>query len=126
MLLFSVVQTGADGCICHMEYVKLKDQKVLEFIGMKQVKELTSVQSLFYDQNSSLDLTSNLYATGFASTDFIVWNLITEAKVHSLSLSPLSARTAIIIPFGSQTTWIGAGITNSMWWMAASLFSFSW
>ena len=86
MLLFSVVQTGADGCICHMEYVKLKDQKVLEFIGMKQVKELTSVQSLFYDQNSSLDLTSNLYATGFASTDFIVWNLITEAKVHSLSL----------------------------------------
>ncbi|XP_022934499.1 uncharacterized protein LOC111441655 isoform X2 [Cucurbita moschata] len=73
--------TGADGCICHMEYVKLKDQKVLEFIGMKQVKELTSVQSLFYDQNSSLDLTSNLYATGFASTDFTVWNLITEAKV---------------------------------------------
>ncbi|XP_022998382.1 WD repeat-containing protein 6 isoform X2 [Cucurbita maxima] len=73
--------TGADGCICHMEYVKLKDQKLLEFIGMKQVRELTSVQSLFYDQNSFLDLTSNLYAIGFASTDFIIWNLITESKV---------------------------------------------
>ncbi|KAG6606915.1 WD repeat-containing protein 6, partial [Cucurbita argyrosperma subsp. sororia] len=73
--------TGADGCICHMEYVKLKDQKLLEFIGMKQVRELTSVQSLFYDQNSFLDLTSHLYAIGFASTDFIIWNLITESKV---------------------------------------------
>ncbi|XP_038903665.1 uncharacterized protein LOC120090197 isoform X2 [Benincasa hispida] len=73
--------TGADGCICHMEYVKLKDQKVLEFIGMKQVKELSSVQSLFYDQNSFLDLTNNRYATGFASTDFIIWNLTTETKV---------------------------------------------
>ncbi|XP_008447447.2 uncharacterized protein LOC103489892 isoform X1 [Cucumis melo] len=72
--------TGADGCICHIEYVQLKDRKVLEFIGMKQVKALTSVQSLFYDQ-TSLDLTSNLYATGFASTDFIIWNLTTEAKV---------------------------------------------
>lgn len=128
-LLFTLVQTGADGCICHMEYVKLKDQKVLEFIGMKQVKELTSVQSLFYDQNSFLDLTSNLYATGFASTDFIICNLTTEAKVHSLSLSLLThknTRFAIIIPFGSQTTRIGAGITNSMWWMAASLFLLSW
>lgn len=67
-----------------MEYVKFKDQKLLEFIGMKQVKELTSVQSLFYDQDSFLDLTSNLYATGFASTDFIIWNLITESKVYSL------------------------------------------
>ena len=85
LLLFALVQTGADGCICHMEYVKLKDQKLLEFIGMKQVRELTSVQSLFYDQNSFLDLTSNLYAIGFASTDFLIWNLITESKVYSIS-----------------------------------------
>lgn len=114
-----------------MEYVKLEDQKILEFIGMKQVKELTSVQSLFYDQNSFLDLTSNVYAIGFASTDFIIWNLITEAKVLFLSLS-LSPHTqeytifSIIISFGSLTTWMGAGITNPMWWMAAPLFSLSW
>lgn len=124
MLAFGLVQTGADGCICHIEYVKVNDRKVLEFIGMKQVKALTSVQSLFYDQ-TSLDLTSNLYATGFASADFIIWNLTTEAKVHSLSLSlfkPKHTLFAIIILFGSQTTRIKAGITNSMWWMAASLF----
>lgn len=100
LLLFPLVQTGADGCICHMEYIKLKDQTVLEFIGMKQVKELTSVQSLFYDQNSLFDLTSNLYATGFASTDFIIWNLITEAKVLSPSLfSHTHRRTLLQLQF---------------------------
>ncbi|GLT50571.1 hypothetical protein SLA2020_240490 [Shorea laevis] len=66
--------TGADGCICYFEYGK--DRKTFEFIGMKQVKELSSIQSVSTD-----DLANCNYAAGFSSTDFIIWNLITEAKV---------------------------------------------
>ncbi|KAK2970234.1 hypothetical protein RJ640_021670, partial [Escallonia rubra] len=69
--------TGGDGCICYMEYVR--DQQKLEFIGMKQVKELSLVRSLF--AHSYDDLASGNYAIGFASADFIIWNLVTETKV---------------------------------------------
>lgn len=74
-------QTGGDGCICYLEYDK--DRESLEFIGMKQVKELSLIQSVSAE-NNSIDLASCNYAAGFASTDFIIWNLITEAKVNSL------------------------------------------
>lgn len=70
--------TGGDGCICYLEYDK--DRESLEFIGMKQVKELSLIQSVSAE-NNSIDLASCNYAAGFASTDFIIWNLITEAKV---------------------------------------------
>lgn len=63
-----------------MEYDK--DRESLEFIGMKQVKELSLIQSVSAE-NNSIDLASCNYAAGFASTDFIIWNLITEAKVNS-------------------------------------------
>ncbi|XVE77500.1 hypothetical protein DITRI_Ditri13aG0067600 [Diplodiscus trichospermus] len=71
--------TGADGCICYLEYDK--DQGSFEFIGMKQVKELSLIESVSADFKSVDDLANCNYAAGFASTDFIIWNLITEAKV---------------------------------------------
>lgn len=38
-----LIQTGADGCIFYFEYAR--DGNILEFIGMKQVQELSLVQS---------------------------------------------------------------------------------
>ncbi|KAJ7977730.1 WD repeat-containing protein [Quillaja saponaria] len=73
-----ICSTGADGCICYLEYDR--DLNRLEFIGMKQVKELSLIQSVSVDSNS-VDTLSGSYATGFASVDFIVWNLIDETKV---------------------------------------------
>ncbi|KAL5859325.1 hypothetical protein ACOSQ4_000621 [Xanthoceras sorbifolium] len=74
--------TGGDGCICYLDYDS--DQEKLEFIGMKQVKELSLIQSVSSDNNSDDDLASCNYAAGFASADFIIWNLITEAKVMQI------------------------------------------
>ncbi|KAK3194383.1 hypothetical protein Dsin_025693 [Dipteronia sinensis] len=74
--------TGGDGCICYLDYGS--DEEKLEFIGMKQVKELSLIQSVSYDNNSDDDLASCNYAAGFASADFIIWNLITEAKVMQI------------------------------------------
>ncbi|EEF47191.1 nucleotide binding protein, putative [Ricinus communis] len=74
-----ICSTGADGCICYFEYDQ--DQKSLEFIGMKQVKELSLIQSVSANNNSLYDSANSGYAIGFASTDFIIWNLTTEAKV---------------------------------------------
>ncbi|KAM0015733.1 putative transcription factor WD40-like family [Helianthus debilis subsp. tardiflorus] len=68
--------TGGDGCICYLEYDKF-EQKI-DFIGMKQVKELSLVKSLFPNDNPD-------YAIGFASADFIIWNLSTETKVAEIS-----------------------------------------
>lgn len=79
--IFFLVQTGGDGCICYVEYDR--DRKTLEFVGMKQVKELSLIQSLSAENNSIDDLASGCYAAGFASVDFIIWNLITETKVLS-------------------------------------------
>lgn len=71
--------TGGDGCICYMEYDRCKQR--MEFIGMKQVKELSLVQSLFHNDNPDNNLGAGNYAIGFASADFIIWNLSTDTKV---------------------------------------------
>ncbi|KAK8718200.1 hypothetical protein V6N13_045443 [Hibiscus sabdariffa] len=70
--------TGADGCLCYFEYDKGRES--FEFIGMRQLKELSLIESVSADIKSD-DLANCNYAAGFASTDFIIWNLITEAKV---------------------------------------------
>ncbi|XP_027188627.1 uncharacterized protein [Cicer arietinum] len=70
--------TGADGCICYLEYDK--EMQNLQFTGMKQVKELTLIEHVSVDNNSE-GTTSRSYAAGFASVDFIVWNLVNENKV---------------------------------------------
>ncbi|KAE8671244.1 hypothetical protein F3Y22_tig00111983pilonHSYRG00058 [Hibiscus syriacus] len=71
--------TGADGCLCYFEHDKGRES--FEFIGMKQLKELSLIESVFADLKSADDLANCNYAAGFASTDFIIWNLITDAKV---------------------------------------------
>ena len=65
-----------------MEYDK--DRKDLEFIGMKKVKELSLIQSVSACNSSVTELSNSHYAAGFASVDFIIWNLLTESKVNSL------------------------------------------
>lgn len=75
-------QTGADGCICYLEYET--DRKTMEFTGMKQVKELSLIQSVSTDSSSANEFSSCHCAAGFASVDFIIWNIITETKVYSL------------------------------------------
>ncbi|KAJ6686773.1 WD REPEAT PROTEIN [Salix purpurea] len=77
--MIEIRSTGGDGCICYLEYDP--DQRGLEFIGMKQVKELSLVQSVSANNNCLDDSAYCGYAIGFASTDFIIWNLISEAKV---------------------------------------------
>ncbi|XP_014496090.1 uncharacterized protein LOC106757805 isoform X1 [Vigna radiata var. radiata] len=73
--------TGADGCICYLEYDK--EMHNLQFTGMKQVKELSLIEYVSVD-NKSGDRLSSSYAAGFASVDFIVWNLVNENKVVNI------------------------------------------
>ncbi|KAK7284533.1 hypothetical protein RJT34_19280 [Clitoria ternatea] len=76
-----ICSTGADGCICYLEYDK--EMQNLQFTGMKQVKELSLIEHVSVD-NYSVNRLSNNYAAGFASVDFIVWNLVNENKVVSI------------------------------------------
>ncbi|KAF2325013.1 hypothetical protein GH714_022219 [Hevea brasiliensis] len=71
--------TGGDGCLCYFEYDR--DRQSLEFIGMKQVKGLSLIESVSNNKSSPYDFANCGYAIGFASTDFIIWNLATQAKV---------------------------------------------
>lgn len=85
-LTFSFVlyflQTGGDGCICYFEHDRSHHN--LEFIGIKQVKELSTIRSVFTNADQQDDLPSGSCAIGFSSSDFIIWNLISETKVLSL------------------------------------------
>ncbi|XP_060217545.1 uncharacterized protein LOC132644899 isoform X2 [Lycium barbarum] len=71
--------TGGDGCICYFEHDRSRHN--LEFVGIKQVKELSTVQSVFTDADQEDCLPSGSCAIGFSSSDFIIWNLISETKV---------------------------------------------
>ncbi|KAK1277498.1 hypothetical protein QJS04_geneDACA015818 [Acorus gramineus] len=71
--------TGGDGCICYFE--NHKGETNIEFIGMKQVKESSTIQSLFSDSSLEEENMEERYAIGFASADFIIWNLIDESKI---------------------------------------------
>ncbi|TQE01350.1 hypothetical protein C1H46_013030 [Malus baccata] len=77
--------TGADGCIFVLEYER--DMKSLEFIGMKQVKELSLIESVSADNSSVNELSTCHCAAGFASVDFVIWNLMTETKMRSTAYS---------------------------------------
>ncbi|XP_010428847.1 PREDICTED: WD repeat-containing protein 6-like isoform X1 [Camelina sativa] len=78
-----ICSTGADGCICYFEYDR--ERQTLEFMGLKQLKELNLVQSVCQGVQCSKDHPNTNYAAGFASTDFILWNLTAEAKVAQIS-----------------------------------------
>lgn len=67
-----------DGCICFFKYGK--NVQKIEFFGMKQVKELGTIQSMYTNVASESQLSST-YAIGFTSADFIIWDLENETKV---------------------------------------------
>ncbi|KAK4418002.1 WD repeat-containing protein 6 [Sesamum alatum] len=75
--------TGADGCICYLQHNR--DMLNLEFIGMKQVKELSAIRSVFTTTDQSDDFAVGNYAVGFASANFIIWNLTTGTKVLDIT-----------------------------------------
>ncbi|KAL2510452.1 Transducin family protein/WD-40 repeat family protein [Abeliophyllum distichum] len=75
--------TGADGCICYLQHDR--DLLNLEFIGMKQAKELSAVRSIFSITDCSENSAVGNYAVGFASSNFIIWNLTAENKVIQIS-----------------------------------------
>ncbi|KAG6412590.1 hypothetical protein SASPL_125273 [Salvia splendens] len=74
--------TGADGCVCHFQYER--DLQSMEFIGMKQVKELGAVRSVFTTDGCDDSVVSE-YAVGFASDNFIIWNLTSGTKVQQIT-----------------------------------------
>ncbi|KAL6515884.1 hypothetical protein OROGR_019189 [Orobanche gracilis] len=74
---------GADGCICYLQHDR--DLSNLEFIGMRQVKELSVIQSVFTSTGHSDDSDVSFYALGFASANFIIWNLSAGTKVLQLT-----------------------------------------
>lgn len=47
------------------------------------MKELSLIQSVLASPLSLTGSIGDTYAVGFASTDFILWDLINEMKVHS-------------------------------------------
>ncbi|KAK4406885.1 WD repeat-containing protein 6 [Sesamum angolense] len=73
--------TGADGCICYLQHNR--DMLNLEFIGMKQVKELSAIRSVFTTTDHTDDSAVGNYAVGFASANFIIWNLTTGTKMRT-------------------------------------------
>lgn len=96
-----LVQTGADGCICYLEYDRVLQN--LQFTGMKRVKELSLIEYASIDNNYFHTL-SRRYAAGFASVDFIVWNLTNETKVlNCCPHSCLQAAVSLCLSFYIST-----------------------
>lgn len=119
------LQTGADGCICYLEYDK--NLQIIKFVGMKQVKELSLIESISVDNKYSDDNGSSNYAAGFASADFIIWNLATETKVpFSLYFQLPSFQHKQMSCFFLIQFSIAIGFANSMWWMEATTFLLPW
>uniref|UniRef100_A0A0D9VNJ7 Uncharacterized protein n=1 Tax=Leersia perrieri TaxID=77586 RepID=A0A0D9VNJ7_9ORYZ len=72
--------TGGDGCICFFKYDR--NVQKIDFFGMRQVKELGTIQSIFSHHASEKNST---YAIGFTSADFIIWDLENESKMLQIS-----------------------------------------
>lgn len=76
-----VDQTGRDGCICYFVYEQNGMLKGLNFVGLKRIKEICAIDSFHNAGHLLEDLGPNTYAIGFASADFIIWDLANEFKV---------------------------------------------
>jgi len=74
--------TGGDGCICFFKYGK--DVNNVEFVGMRQLKELGTIQSIYANHASNNQLVGT-YAIGFTSADFVIWDLGNDAKMVQVS-----------------------------------------
>ncbi|CAN6285992.1 unnamed protein product [Urochloa humidicola] len=73
--------TGGDGCICFFKYGRNVGH--IEFFGMRQVKELGTIQSIYTNLPPESQLST--YAIGFTSADFIIWDLENETKMAQVS-----------------------------------------
>ncbi|CAL4920368.1 unnamed protein product [Urochloa decumbens] len=73
--------TGGDGCICFFKYGRNVGH--IEFFGMRQVKELGTIQSIYTNLPPKSQLST--YAIGFTSADFIIWDLENETKMAQVS-----------------------------------------
>nr|CAB3502259.1 unnamed protein product [Digitaria exilis] len=73
--------TGGDGCICFFKYGR--NVRKIEFFGMRQVKELGTIQSIYTNLAPESQLST--YAIGFTSADFIIWDLENETKMAQVS-----------------------------------------
>uniref|UniRef100_A0A8R7VI10 WD repeat-containing protein 6 n=1 Tax=Triticum urartu TaxID=4572 RepID=A0A8R7VI10_TRIUA len=74
--------TGGDGCICFFKYGR--NVKKFEFVGMRQLKELGTIQSIYANHASGNQLVGT-YAIGFTSADFIIWDLENDTKLVQIS-----------------------------------------
>jgi len=55
----------------------------IDFFGMRQVKELGTIQSIYTNLAPESQLST--YAIGFTSADFIIWDLENETKMAQVS-----------------------------------------
>ncbi|CAB4284206.1 unnamed protein product [Prunus armeniaca] len=92
----SFLRTPICGSISAIKVISMAGEKKRAY--NRNVKELSLIQSVSTDNSSVNELSSCHCAAGFASVDFIIWNLITETK----------------------------GCANSMRWMESSSFLLSW
>ncbi|XP_047083336.1 WD repeat-containing protein 6-like [Lolium rigidum] len=74
--------TGGDGCICFFKYGRYANN--VEFVGMRQLKDLGTIQSIYADHVSDTQLVGT-YAIGFTSADFVIWDLGNDAKMVQIS-----------------------------------------
>ncbi|XP_048532945.1 uncharacterized protein LOC125511579 [Triticum urartu] len=74
--------TGGDCCICFFKYGR--HVKKVEFVGMRQLKELGTIQSIYANHASGNQLVGT-YAIGFTSVDFIIWDLENDTKLVQIS-----------------------------------------
>ncbi|KAF3789136.1 hypothetical protein EJ110_NYTH19335 [Nymphaea thermarum] len=74
-------QTGRDGCICYFVYEQNGILKGLNFVGLKRIKEICAIDSFHNGGHLPEDLGPGKYAIGFASADFIIWDLVNESKI---------------------------------------------
>ncbi|KAM0926475.1 hypothetical protein ACQ4PT_003535 [Festuca glaucescens] len=74
--------TGGDGCICFFKYGRYVNN--VEFVGMRQLKDLGTIQSIYADHVSDTQLVGT-YAIGFTSADFVIWDLGNDAKMVQIS-----------------------------------------
>lgn len=91
------------------------------------MKELSTIRSVCTNADQQDDLPGSSCAIGFSSSDFIIWNLISETKVLSfLPTWSISCSFSPSLPHHKDLTYTGIGFASNLWWMEAPSFLFSW
>ncbi|CAB4278416.1 unnamed protein product [Prunus armeniaca] len=76
---------------------------------MKQVKELSVIQSVSTDNSSVNELSSCHCAAGFASVDFIIWSLITDTTTKRAIYDGNSPSSSKFSNLFTASSWIATG-----------------